>query len=193
MSTTEAAPSKPNQETWLDWLGPDGQEPDELFTRDEIVARANSRIGPRGKPVDPRDMQLWEKLGVLPRPIRRRRGDAQYALYPDWAAYLVRNVRQLQRDGYSLEEIKPRLRNYARTMLWYRRHDNDDEINSGRAGGARSPEDINLWPVLIEELERLSRWWAHLQGVEVDRIEVHVIGKDKRSTKYPYQIAAHEE
>ncbi len=193
MPTTETTPSKPNQETWLDWLGPDGQEPNELFTRAAVVDRANALIGPRGKPVGQGDLQLWEKIGVLPRPIRRRRGDAQYALYPDWAAYLVRQVRQLQREGYSLEEIKPRLRAYARMMLWYGRRETDHEIASSKALGPESPEDIALWPVLVEELERLSRWWAHLQGVAVDHIEVHVIGTNGRATKYPYQIAEYED
>jgi len=43
MTTDDTAPGKPNQETWLDWLGPDGQEPDELFTRAAVVDRANAR------------------------------------------------------------------------------------------------------------------------------------------------------
>lgn len=187
MPTTETLTT--NQQTWRDWLGPDEPEPDELFTRAEIVDQANSLIGALGKPVSSSDLQLWEKLGVLPRPIRRRRGDAQYALYPRWQAYLVRNVRQLQREGYSLEEIKPRIRTYARLVLGYGRTPIDEEI--GRR--VQAPEQITLWPVLVEELERLSRWWAHLQGVDVDHVEVHVVGTNGRATKYPLPIASHND
>ena len=189
MPTTETPPTT-KRETWRDWMGGD-QEPDELFTRAEIVDQANALIGAHSKPVSASDLQLWEKLGVLPCAIRRRRGDAQYALYPRWQAYLIRNVRQLQREGYSLEEIKPRIRAYARMTLGYGRSAIDDEIAADRPT-AQAPEDITLWPVLVEELERLSRWWAHLQGVDVDRVEVHVFGTNGRATKYPLPIAPHD-
>jgi DNA-binding transcriptional MerR regulator len=189
MHTTETPPTT-KRETWADWMGGD-QEPDELFTRAEIVDQANTLIGALGKPVSASDLQLWEKLGVCPRPIRRRRGDAQYALYPRWQAYLIRNVRQLQREGYSLEEVRPRIRAYARMTLGYGRSAIDDEIAADRPT-AQAPEDITLWPVLVEELERLSRWWAHIQGVDVDRVEVHVLGTNGRATKYPLPIAPHD-
>jgi DNA-binding transcriptional MerR regulator len=186
-------PSKHDtKETWKDWLSPDEPEPEILLTRQEIVDRANKIIAaPPLKPVKPSDLQLWEKIGVLPRGIRRRRGDAQYALYPEWHAYMIRQVRQLQREGYSLDEIKPRIRAYARMALGHGRTPVDEEI--GTRPTIQSPEDITMWPVLTEELERLSRWWAHLQGVDVERVEVHVVGKNGRATRYPWQISGHGE
>ncbi len=189
MPTAEKTATTP-KETWRDWMGPDDPEPEELFTRAEIVDQANTLIGALGKPVSASDLQLWEKLGVLPRPIRRRRGDAQYALYPRWQAYLIRNVRQLQREGYALDEIKPRIRAYARMTLGYGRSAIEGEI-AAASGHVQSPEGIALWPVLVEELERLGRWWAHLQGTAVDRVEVHVVGTNGRATKYPLPIAPH--
>jgi DNA-binding transcriptional MerR regulator len=191
MPTAEKTTTTTKQ-SWADWMGPGDPEPEELFTRAEIVEQANTLIGTLGKPVSASDLQLWEKLGVLPRAIRLRRGDAQYALYPDWHAYLVRNVRQLQREGYSLDEIKPRIRAYARLVLGHGRTPLDEEI-SHRLGRVQSPEQLMLWPVLVEELERLGRWWSHLQGVEVDRIEVHVVGTNGRATKYPLPIAPHND
>ncbi len=173
-------------------MGPDDPEPEELFTRDEIVDRANALMGPIRKPVKASDLQHWESRGIIPRGIRRRRGDAQYALYPEWHAYLVRQIRQLQREGYSLDEIKPRIRSYARMVLAYGRTPIDEEI-SARYRNVQSPEDIWLWPVLVEELERLGRWWSHIAGVETDRVEVHVIGTNGRATKYPLPIAPHTE
>ena len=153
--TTTTTTSK--RETWRDWMGGD-QEPDELFTRAEIVERANFLIGKMGKRVTAGDLQLWEKLGVLPRPIRRRRGDAQYALYPDWQAYLVRNVRQFQREGYSLEEITPRIRTYARMTLAYGRSETDNEIAAYRPT-AQAPEARHV--VAFDEQPR--RGLAHLE------------------------------
>lgn len=177
------------RETWKDWIGPDAPEPDDLYTRAEIVERANGLIRDHHKPVKAGDLQLWEKLDILPRGIRRRHGGAQYSLYPAWHAYLARQVRQLQREGYSLDEIKPRVRAYARMTLEYGRTSIDEEI--GR--NVQSPEEIMLWPVLVEELERLGRWWAHLQGVEAERVEVHVVGTNGRATKYPLPLKAYPE
>jgi hypothetical protein len=54
--------------------------------------------------------------------------------------------------------------------------------------GARGPEDIQLWPDLTTELERLARWRATLTGVPTDRVEVHVIGTDGHATKFPIPI-----
>ncbi len=182
---------KANRETWRDWLGPDDPEPDELYTRAEIVDRANEIVRPPGvKPVKAGDLQLWEKIGVLPRAIRRRRGDAQYALYPDWQASLVRQVRQLQREGYSLDEIRPRIRAFFRMAIGYGRTPIDREI--GQRPTIQAPEDITMWPLLVEELERLSRWWGHLQGEDVDRVEVYVIGRSGHATRYPLPIGHHD-
>ncbi len=184
--------TRTHNQTWRDWLGPDDPEPEELFTRDEIVDRANALMGPTRKPVKASDLQHWESRGIIPRGIRRRRGDAQYALYPEWHAYLVRQIRQLQREGYSLDEIKPQIRIHARMFLAYSRTPIDEEI-SARYRNVQSPEDIWLWPVLVEELERLGRWWSHIAGVEADRVEVHVIGTNGDATKYPLPIAPHNE
>ena len=189
-SPSETETPTTNQETWRDWLGPDEPEPSVLYSRDEIVAMANAMRMP--KPIKPGDLRLWEQLGLLPRGIRRGHQGAARNVYPDWTAILAREIRLLQHEGYSLEEIKPRLRNHLRIMLGYGATPTDEEIKKHHRF-ARSPEDIALWPALIEELERLARWRAQLAGVETDRIEVRVIGADNRGTIYPLPIAAQDE
>ena len=115
------------KETWKDWLGPDEPEPDQLFTRQEIADRANTLIGSMGKHVRAGDLRLWEQLGILPRGIRRGHQGAARNLYPDWTADLVQQIRLLQNQGYSLEEIKPRIRAHARLVLGYGRTPIDKE------------------------------------------------------------------
>lgn len=185
-----AEPTTTNQETWRDWLGPDEPEPDVLYSRDEIVAMANAMR--MHKPVKPGDLRLWEQLGILPRGIRRGHKGAARNVYPDWTANLARQVRSLQHQGYSLEEIKPRVRTHARLVLGHGTTPTDEEIRA-RHRHAQAPEDVALWPALVEELERLARWRAQLSGVETDRIEVRVIGADNRGTIYPLPIAAHND
>ena len=179
-----------NQETWRDWLGPDEPEPDVLYSRDEIVAMANAMR--MQKPVKPGDLRLWEQLGILPRGIRRGHQGAARNVYPGWAATLARQVRLLQHQGHSLEEIKPRVRTHARLTLGHGSTPTDEEIRA-RHRHAQAPEDVALWPALVDELERLARWRAQLSGVETDRIEVRVIGADNRGTIYPLPIAVHKE
>lgn len=181
-----------NTETWKDWLGPDEPEPDQLFTRQEIADHANALIGSMGKHVRAGDLRLWEQLGILPRGIRRGHQGAARNLYPDWTADLVQQIRLLQNQGYSLEEIKPRIRAHARLVLGYGRTPLDDEIRAHHPN-AQAPEDIALWPALVEELERLARWRSQLSGVQTDRIEVRVIGSDNRGTIFPLPIAAHDD
>jgi DNA-binding transcriptional MerR regulator len=180
MATTEKP--KTNQETWRDWLGPGEPEPGDLYSRDEIVKIANAtRIR---KPVKPGDLRLWEQLGILPRGIRRGHQGAARNVYPGWTANLAQQVRLLQDQGYSLEEIKPRVRTYARLTLGHGTTPTDEEIKA-RHRDAQAPEDVEPWPALVEELARLARWRASLSGVETARIEVRVIGADNRSTTYP--------
>lgn len=180
-----AAPTKPKRETWRDWLPEVAPDPDELLTRDELIGRLRSwRVD-----ATEADLRYWEYAGVLPRPVRRWHDGAVRALYPDWFPHLVRELRRLQRrEGLTLEEIAPRLRVHARISLALSNNITDEEIRRSY-GQARTPEDILPWPALVEELERLGRWWQALAGTPTDRIEVHVVGANGRATKYPLPIS----
>ncbi|HEV2107659.1 MAG TPA: hypothetical protein VGR16_05305, partial [Thermomicrobiales bacterium] len=79
MSTIDA-PAKQNRATWLDVL-PEGTPPldiDSFLTRDEVV----EELTEQGVDVDAGTLVYWERIGLLPRPIRRHRGGAPRALYP---------------------------------------------------------------------------------------------------------------
>jgi len=164
-------------ETWRDWLPAGGPEPDRLYTRDQVLDLAR---GMRAE-VSTSDIRYWEQVGVLPRPVRRWHEGAVRAVYPLLIAYLIKELRRLQRyEGLSLAEARPRLRTYARMWLTY---------DAAYAQRDRVPEDLSLGPNLAGELERLANEWAELAGVPVDRVEVHVIGTSGRATKYPLPIA----
>src|SRR4051794_17405494 len=104
-ATLEKAP--PKHETWEDWLPEGAPAPDQFLTRDELV----DRLRRYGIDVDARDLRFWERSGVLPRPVKRRYNGATWALYPDWSSrpngylHLIRRVRQLQAEGYKLQQI----------------------------------------------------------------------------------------
>jgi DNA-binding transcriptional MerR regulator len=100
------------KQTWRDWLGPDGAEPDKLFTRDEIAEQASGIDA-----VTPDDIRYWEYQGVLPRSIRQWHNGAVRATYPGWYTQLAMFVRQLQRQGLTLDEITPRVRRRAHELL----------------------------------------------------------------------------
>jgi DNA-binding transcriptional MerR regulator len=102
------------KETWRDWLGPDGAEPDELLTRDEIAEKASAAAADT---VSREDLRYWEYEGVLPKSVRQRHRGAVRAVYPDWYVHLVVLVRRLQRQGLTLDEITPRVRRRADELL----------------------------------------------------------------------------
>jgi DNA-binding transcriptional MerR regulator len=189
---TETKP-KPSQESWRDWLGPDAPDPspDELLTRDEVAQQANAWLRNR-KPITPRDLLLWEQLGILPRGIRRRHKGASRNIYPRWVSALARDIRELQHQGLSLETIRMRIRNRARIEMGIGATLVDEAIRR-LAGHAETPEDLTMLPpVLAAELDRLATMWTRLSGVETDRIEVHVVGTNRRATVYRRPIAAHQ-
>ncbi len=182
------APPKPERETWRDWLPDEAPEPD-LFTRDEIIEMAARRQVAGTAPITAGDLRYWESIGILPHGTRQWRNDAARALYPSWYAGLARQVRLLQRMGYSLNEMRPRIRAHHRLVLGYGTDELDKEIVT-TAGQVQSPEDVALWPDLVGELERLARWRAHLTGTPTERVEVRVIGVDGAGTIYPLPISS---
>ena len=103
--------AKPTRQTWRDWA-PDAPEPPELWTRDDLAARLQAEdIAAR-----PQDLLFWQRKGVVPYPVKKRQCNATTAYYAPCVAGLVRELRRLQGQGYSLEEIRPRLRVFARDL-----------------------------------------------------------------------------
>ncbi len=184
-ATTE---TKPKRETWRAWL-PDGVPEPDLVTRDELVAilaswRLNVSVG---------DLRYWEHEGIIPKPIRQWHEGAVRALYPAWFKYVIRELRRLQRvEGLRLEQIQPQIRTYTRLLLAYEKSPAGQELAKIHPR-PMSPEELRIWPDLMTELEQLARWWTHLSGIAVDRVEVHVIGSTGRVTKYPIPLASESE
>jgi DNA-binding transcriptional MerR regulator len=129
------------RETWREWV-PDAPEPglEALYTRAGILAElARPATVP---PVKESDLRFWERIGVLPQPIRKRRDGATRGLYPPWYAILVRRLRIFQQWGYTLAELPNRLRAEARRLA----HDNPIDVR----GGVRLPlglvAALEEWP-----------------------------------------------
>jgi hypothetical protein len=56
-------------------------------------------------------LRYWQKIGVLPHPVRRWHNGATRSLYPKVpAAMAMIDVLSLQDDGFTLQQIAPRLR-----------------------------------------------------------------------------------
>jgi DNA-binding transcriptional MerR regulator len=179
--------TKPKRETWRDWLPPGAPEP-ALLSRDELLGRLRAwRIE-----ATERDLRFWEYEGVLPRSIRRSHGGAVRAVYPAWYANLVQRVRYLQREGYPLDQIRRRVRTYARYELGISPHPEDaldQEIRRHRRGEIGGPEDVRLPTDMLRELERLARWHERLTGSPTDHVQVWVVGAEGNPTVYPWPIA----
>jgi DNA-binding transcriptional MerR regulator len=102
------------RETWLDRmqeLQPGSEEPRIIFSRDRFL----QELARRGMSVDEATLRFWEQNDVLPRPIRKwdPEAKARRAYYPTWLLPLVLVLRELQKDGLTLKEIKPRLERIA--------------------------------------------------------------------------------
>jgi DNA-binding transcriptional MerR regulator len=177
--------TKPKPETWLDWMPEGSTEPEHLLTRDEVVDLLSKRHVAGTEPISAGDLRYWESIGVLPHPIRRWRDGAPRALYHPFAWLLAREVRMKQRAGFALDEIRPQIRALARNRLAYG--------EKAPRLGPRTPEEIVLWPDLVNELERLARYREAVTSVPTERIEVLVVGTDGLATKYPLPIALPDE
>jgi len=100
------------KETWKDWSGPGAKEfdPTELITRDELI----STLREVGVEVDVKDLLFWQGRGVVPYPTKIRRGRLSYAYYAPWVSGLIYDLRLLQNEGKTLEEIGGILRGIAK-------------------------------------------------------------------------------
>ncbi len=173
--------AKGKRESWRDWLPEDAPEPEELLTRDELV----ERLAQMGIDASAGDLQFWEGIGVLPRAVRQWHNGAVRAVYPDWFVHLVRAVRRLQDEGYTLRQIPDRVRIHARLMLAYAKIHAENPLPPPLT----DPREIPLWPDLVTELERLARWHQAITGAPTTRVEVIVTDAADRATPYLLPLA----
>ncbi len=145
------------RETWADWLP---HHPPAL-TIDELL----ERVRERGIDCDLRTLRSWQTQGVLPYPIRERKGSGVYAIYPGAAVYFIELLREMQTHGLKLQDIGPRLR--------------------ARADGN---SDRDLHQELITTIQKAARLQAQISGVEVK--VTHVTFTDDVGMKMSYNIGA---
>lgn len=148
-----------HRETWLEWF-PDA-EPELTF--DEL----DKHIRETGvEPVTAPTLRAWQNTGLLPYPLRRRHGKAQYALYPRAAVKVIEHVRILQGQGLSLKEIRPLVRGIAATR-------ND-------------PDPLNIRSALIDA----ARLQANMGGAPITQVTVTFIDSTGIDTAYQYRVPA---
>ena len=182
MTTTASPKPKAKRETWRDWMPLGSPEPAVLYTRDELAARLQDR----NVPVTASDLRYWESAGVLPHTVRRWHKGATRSTYPEWMGYLARRVRQLQGEGYRLQQIQPRIRRIAQIMLRPPDGDADDAVRANLPfyQYAVGPEDLSLPFELSPALAELARRHEAVTGVATHHIEVRVVDDEGRGTTY---------
>jgi hypothetical protein len=135
---------RPPHPSWLDLL-PEGAPKPGLIPRRELLAE----LARRGHRVPYTALRHWEKRRLLPRPIAGGAEGGPRALYPWFAVGAVAEVRRLQTTGRTLEELRPRIWDLARTWA----------INSvGWADPLRAPLDA-AGPA-VAELARAAGPWV---------------------------------
>jgi DNA-binding transcriptional MerR regulator len=107
--------AKENRATWLDWV-PEGTPEPQLLSLPELLEALRDE---HGIEITPYTLEHYRRQGVLPRPIRRRHGGVTQATYPVWFVSAIAHLKDMQRQGKSLAEIKPWMRAWAlSTVQW---------------------------------------------------------------------------
>jgi len=130
-----------NKETWRDWF----PESEPRFPIGKLIELTHDL---NVEPVDQSTLRFWTKTGLIPHPERRRDGTATIAMYPAVALAVIERIRNLQKAGLTLKEIRPLLRGMVAT--W------------------NNPDPLDMKPALIEA----ARKQAELAGVRVDHVTV---------------------
>lgn len=156
-------------ETWDAWVPQGWFAPgdEELITRDELL----SRVGQSGRKVTTRSLQLWENLGLVPRPIRRWHEGAVRALYAPWVADVVERVayRRSGKGRWSVEATRADVRDNVKGMIVF--HDWTSW------GGRGVPLE------LVTMLRELGEHQEHISGVKVTTADVHFCDGDGKTIK----------
>ena len=154
----------PTKETWRDWFeweeGYDFEN-DEV-TLDVLLESLQGYLKDEER-VTADNIRYWQKIGVLPRPIKRWHDGATRALYPRWAAMeTIFELLELQRRGYTLQQIKTRLHAWVFSLK------RDDPLG------------------IRENVAAIARKYEDLLETEVAEIELRFTATDGRERSYIY-------
>jgi len=187
MATTAPPKPKAPRESWADWAPDTGT----LLTRQELV----DALRALGVPVTERTIMYWEKVGALPRSVRRRYRGATRVVYPDWLVPLAARIPGLMRDHIPLHEIGAHLRpdGNAMTVAGPGRATASGGIATmtgtrsvpATANIAVEPSDADLEPVLAW----LARRYQQASGFAVARVKIQITdsGGGRHTHSYPPQ------
>jgi len=112
-----------SKETWWSWFP--NERIEDGITLDEFL----DELAGAGIPqVTAGRLASWQKIGVIPFPIRRWHNGATRALFPRRAISVIAELALLQGIGYSLQEIGPRLRGAAALTYYTDHHELQDKL-----------------------------------------------------------------
>ena len=140
MPTTETPPTT-NRETWRNWF----PESEPEFPIGKLLDLTHYMDI---EPVDQSTLRFWQKIGLIPHPERRRDGAGTIAMYPAVALAVIKRIRDRQKAGLTLKEIRPILRGMVATWS--------------------DPDPLSMKAALIEA----ARKQAELAGVPVAHVTV---------------------
>ena len=165
MATTIPKPKAPRA-TWRDWA-PDAPEPAELLTREELL----DRLDATGTLVTANQLRYWQAAGLVPYPIKRRRGQAVYGYYPPWMIEFIRSLRDLQARKFEQPVTPAGMRARAAHFV-------DGDRSGGLLVGGVPPE-LHLVGGFPPELDRrlvaIANEWGGLIGQRVRYVEVRLV------------------
>lgn len=102
--------TRPHPETWRDppWSRPDSPEPEQLLTREQLVAQLQQESA---QEIPDRTLRNWHGAGIVPRPIRRWHEGRPASLYAPWVVDLIIFASALRAAGLPLDTIRETIRN----------------------------------------------------------------------------------
>jgi DNA-binding transcriptional MerR regulator len=167
--TTKEGPAVPTAEkpktakpTWLDWH-PEGAPLPPLLSHEELLEELHEQ----GIDISPYTLEHWRRTGILPRPVRRAHEGAVRPVYPAWFVPAITHIKQQQRDGKGLDEIRdaigPLLTMWALNALLWR----DPDLDAATAA----------LDMALREYARASQGWLRDKGV-IKSIRVTLIDGD---------------
>jgi len=149
------------RETWANWDSRTDTE--QQGTLDELLAYL-ARLDVTDVTAD--NIRYWTKAGIIPAPTKRWHNMATRAMYPiTSAAITIAEIIELKRLGYSLDQIRPRLR------AWF--------------ASGRDPDPLGISEAITEAAHRYGR----IQQNTITAVQIRFIDADGREQTYHYTIS----
>lgn len=154
------------REYWSD-IFPDAEHVDQV-TLNELIDFVAPRLKD-GERVTADTIRYWQKAGVLPQPVKRWHEGATRALYPfPYAFMAIITVLDLQKKGYTLQQIAERLR--RRFSVW-----------------RIQDEDPSDWK---QTALRMADEFAEITGNIPKHVQIRFIDEDGEDNTFSYAVGS---